>query len=196
MKTILGSLFLIMMTVSSFAQNVPDNFHSFGQGLYRGARPSIVNLQYLKSIGVTTVIDLQGGDIKDPVFGFIAGYVQAGEGADWIAFEKKEVERLGMRFVNVPLNSLGFVTGQQGFALGKIMQILDNAQNASVFIHCEHGKDRTGMVVALHRVIAQSWSPEKAHAEMVELGHGALNQIFTSGMDDFFWAVVNDREAK
>lgn len=50
---------------------------------------------------------------------------------------------------------------------------LEFIQNAVAFvdegtlIHCEHGQDRTGLVVALWR-IAQGWTKEDAYKEMME----------------------------
>jgi protein tyrosine/serine phosphatase len=43
-------------------------------------------------------------------------------------------------------------------------------------IHCQHGADRTGALVALYRVVVQGWTKEKAVLEMNQGGyhHSAL----------------------
>ena len=42
------------------------------------------------------------------------------------------------------------------------------------FIHCEHGQDRTGLLVGLHR-LSQDWTPQAAWLEMTNHGfHPAL----------------------
>ncbi|OIQ67634.1 hypothetical protein GALL_507870 [mine drainage metagenome] len=41
-----------------------------------------------------------------------------------------------------------------------------------MLIHCTHGADRTGTVIALWRIIYQGWSREAALAEMTQGGFG------------------------
>ena len=38
------------------------------------------------------------------------------------------------------------------------------------FVHCEHGQDRTGLVVAMWRVVRCGWSKDAAQQEMLDLG--------------------------
>lgn len=48
-------------------------------------------------------------------------------------------------------------------------------------VHCEHGQDRTGVLVYIYRVSVQHWSPEAARLEMMTNGfHSALG-----GLDRF-----------
>jgi tyrosine-protein phosphatase SIW14 len=175
------------------AQSTIGNFQTFGGNLYRGARPSSEDdLKTLKKLGVKTVIDLQGGDIKDNNFGMIAGLMEPGESPDWIAFERKTAEGLGMKFINLPLNSLAPIDDYEtGRAIGNILRVINDPKNQPVYVHCEHGKDRTGLVVALYRVYFQNWLKAKAHDEMLKLGH---NTFFTGDMDRFFYAVTADKK--
>jgi protein tyrosine/serine phosphatase len=80
---------------------------------------------------------------------------------------------------------------EQGKGIAKLLQVIDDPKNQPVFIHCEHGKDRTGLIVALYRVFYQGWPKAKAHNEMIALGH---SQFWTSDMDAFFEAVTADRK--
>lgn len=41
-----------------------------------------------------------------------------------------------------------------------------------VLVHCAHGADRTGMMVAIYRIVAQGWSKEDALKEMTSGGYG------------------------
>ncbi len=43
------------------------------------------------------------------------------------------------------------------------------------FVHCEHGQDRTGLIVAIHRVQADGWTKADAEGEM--LAHGFHKQL-------------------
>jgi protein tyrosine/serine phosphatase len=177
-------------TLAEVSKEVP-NFHSFGTGLYRGGRPTVEGLMALRALGVKTIIDLQGGDAKDPKYGVIAGAIETGEDPQWIRFERKISRQMGMKFINLPLNSLSPIDDEAtGKAIGSLLGVINDPKNQPVFVHCEHGKDRTGLIVALYRVYFQHWSKEKAHQEMLDLGHSTF---WTSDMDDFFYAVTKDK---
>lgn len=45
-----------------------------------------------------------------------------------------------------------------------------NAIQPGTFIHCEHGQDRTGLVVGCYRVLKQGWTKDDAWAEMMQHG--------------------------
>jgi hypothetical protein len=51
-----------------------------------------------------------------------------------------------------------------------------------IYIHCRLGKDRTGMVVALYRVLYEQWSPCPAWKEWKSFGYLAWND----GLKDYF----------
>lgn len=40
-----------------------------------------------------------------------------------------------------------------------------------VLVHCFHGRDRTGLVIAAYRMMMEGWSYEEAYAEMLRYGH-------------------------
>ncbi len=44
--------------------------------------------------------------------------------------------------------------------------------NQPVLVHCQHGADRTGMMVATLRMALEGWSRKDAIREMVEGGYG------------------------
>jgi protein tyrosine/serine phosphatase len=39
-----------------------------------------------------------------------------------------------------------------------------------IFVHCLHGRDRTGLMTAVYRVHFDGWPVEKAYEEMLECG--------------------------
>ena len=172
-----------IVSISNFAQVSPE--------IYRGGRPSSeLSFRELQNLGIKTVIDLQGGDIGNSTFGWIAGIMEPGEAPSWIAFEKKNIEARGMKFVNVPINSLDTVNATQAYGLGRAIALMNDPANQPVYVHCEHGVDRTGLLIALYRVYYQNWTRADAHDEMVDMGHGMLRQLFTGDMDAFFWAAT------
>ncbi len=178
-------------SVRSPSVSVIENFVEVSKDIYRGGRPRDGKaFDELRDRGIKTVIDLQGGDLKSPIFGWIAGILEFGENSAWIEYEKDAVELLGIRFSNVPINSLDPLDATQGYDLGRAIALMKDPSNYPIYVHCEHGIDRTGMFVALYRVFVQGWKRQAAYDEMVSAGHGIFRQIFTGDVDKFFWAVT------
>lgn len=123
------------------------NFHQVSAGIYRGAAPTSAGLVKLRSLGVRTILDLR-----------IAPKT--------VRKEKKEAERLGMRWVNVPMGSDPPTTKQ----VDTLLSTLKRAPQEPVFVHCQHGADRTGCMIGIWRVTQQRWSYPQAYAEMRRYG--------------------------
>lgn len=122
-----------------------DNFALVEDGLYRGAQPSQLGVAQLKETGVRTVIDLR--DDRNPA-------------------ERAWVEAAGMTYVNIPTNAAVVEPG-------KIAAFLDAVKDARrpVFVHCRRGRDRTGLEIAVYRIVEQEWSREAALKELYAHGH-------------------------
>lgn len=54
----------------------------------------------------------------------------------------------------------------------RFLKIVRDPNNHPVLLHCKHGADRTGMMVAIYRIVEQGWSKEAAIAEMTQGGFG------------------------
>jgi protein tyrosine/serine phosphatase len=52
------------------------------------------------------------------------------------------------------------------------LRIAADPARAPVFLHCQHGADRTGYLVAMYRVVVEGWDRERAIAEMTCDGNG------------------------
>lgn len=142
-------LFAVRVCIS--AENAAPHIHNFAQvndHLYRGAVPSPVGLEELGAMGIKTVIDLR----------------ESGEGTQ---FEKEQVEKLKMNYVNVPLKPLSAPTQPQMERL--LGLLLENGPNR-IFVHCRRGKDRTGTVIACYRIQHDGWDNHAALAEAQKLG--------------------------
>lgn len=70
---------------------------------------------------------------------------------------------------NKPLQSWGIKPAQIADVLRTIRE---RQKEGAVLVHCYHGADRTGLVVAMYRVIYQSWSLDAARSEMIDGGYG------------------------
>ncbi|HXF06462.1 MAG TPA: protein tyrosine phosphatase family protein [Blastocatellia bacterium] len=116
--------------------------------LYRSGQPSEEGFKKLAAMGIRTVIDLRG----------------AGKRA---RKERALVESLGMRYENVPLSNLRRPTDDQ---IRRIFEVIADPKARPVLVHCRRGEDRTGVVVALYRILYEGWEAEHAYREMRRFG--------------------------
>ena len=116
--------------------------------LYRGAQPNAQGLEELKKLGITTIIDLRAEDRPK---------------SEW---EKKEAERLGMHFVQIPVAGFAAPTNEE------VVQFLSLVRDPQqkVFVHCLLGEDRTGVFIATYRMSVQKWPVTQAMHEMYSFG--------------------------
>lgn len=163
------------------------------QGLYRGGRPLLDQggIQSLRDLGIKTIINLQGGDLAafgkadDPEWSRLILKLEPGEAPSAIENETNAARAAGIEEINIPLDSLEPVTEAEAVALDRLlMRIAPANLQRPIYVHCEHGKDRTGLVIGLYRMRYDGWSREKASAEMRKMGHtGLLDELFTGNMD-------------
>jgi tyrosine-protein phosphatase SIW14 len=120
------------------------NLYKVSDALYRGAQPGKEAFAELKKLGIKTVVNLKRSNR-----------------------EQKYVEQAGLKYYNIPM--FAFLPSKEKFA--RFLEIVSDPANQPVFVHCEHGADRTGAAVALYRIKIQHWDKEKAIDEMVNGGY-------------------------
>jgi len=125
------------------------NLYRIEDGLYRGAQPSAAGFKELCGLGVKAILDVAGGAGDDAL-----------------------VARDSVKLFHVPMHAWGLRDDRVLEAL----RIMADPANRPLMIHCQHGADRTGALVALYRVVVQGWTKEKAVLEMNQGGyhHSAL----------------------
>lgn len=131
------------------AKNDKDlpNFHVVSPVLFRGAAPTEEGLERLHKMGVKTIIDLR-----------IAPKT--------VAKEHTHVDQMGVKFVNLPMSDQPPTEAQiQTF----LKTIADPAQQP-VFVHCQHGADRTGAMIGIYREQVEKWPYDKTYKEMRKYG--------------------------
>jgi protein tyrosine phosphatase (PTP) superfamily phosphohydrolase (DUF442 family) len=64
------------------------------------------------------------------------------------------------------------------------LAIVSDPRNQPVFVHCREGVDRTGMMVAVYRMVVQGWSKERALAEMKDMGFNEINEPIEDYIED------------
>jgi len=71
---------------------------------------------------------------------------------------------------NQPLKSWHVTPKEIAQILQQIKEL--QTQNQRVLVHCYHGADRTGLIIAMYRIIDQGWSIAAAKQEMTAGGFG------------------------
>jgi tyrosine-protein phosphatase SIW14 len=67
-----------------------------------------------------------------------------------------------------------------------ILWDIDRAEKP-VFIHCTHGEDRTGLIVALYKVCKNEATPEEAYKDMVAHGFHPYRGLWNAWVRDVGW---------
>ena len=95
-----------------------------------------------------------------------------GEAEDW-----KEADGLAVPLLSMPIGFTQiYFTGISQTYLNAILGAIKQVRSGAVLVHCQHGEDRTGLIVAAYRVAACGWTKEAAMAEALRFGyHGYLN---------------------
>lgn len=126
-----------------------DNFHKVSETLFRSAQPTREGMKKAEELGIGTVISLRSKQ-KD---------IELAENTDL------KLIHVSMRAWNPRYEDAV-----------KVMQLLNpdnlSANEKPILIHCYHGADRTGMMVALYRMVYQNWEREEALSEMLNGGYG------------------------
>jgi protein tyrosine/serine phosphatase len=185
---------ILFVSMSAFgdagAKSPPiKNFHSVTDRIFRGSHPQTEeDFAYLQRLGVKIIINLQGGDYSDN--GWFGKNIipkwENGETPEEIAREFELAAKHDIQVVNLPLNALKVIDATHEERIETALKIM-NESTESLYIHCAHGADRTGLVVALFRMKYQHWSADAAYAEMRRLGHSVVHMITTWPMDEFFF---------
>lgn len=122
-------------------------FYQVNEHLYRGAQPLPGGMERLAILGIKTVINLRGND--------------------GVPAEETEAQQARLRYFNIPLPGLSAPKDQQ---VDQILAIINDPKNWPVFVHCNHGKDRTGTIVAVYRITHDGWTGDEAKAEAKRFG--------------------------
>ncbi|HKA25550.1 MAG TPA: tyrosine-protein phosphatase [Candidatus Eisenbacteria bacterium] len=138
-------------------------FAEIDPGLARGAKPSDTAIPYLASRGYRTVVAF----IHDPA-------------------EAERVRAAGMRYVEIPMTATIFgasiPTDQD---LERFFGVVLDSTARPVYMHCVHGKDRTGAMAALYRIEVSGWKNERALAEMDSLGFNGMYRTLRRYVRDY-----------
>ena len=174
-----GLVVALLLSVVAMAKTTPstkpagiriDNFGKINDNYYRGAQPVDGDYAALATLGVKTVIDLTGG-------------------SDAQAEEQRLVESAGMKFHRIPLTTSD---RPPEVAVSEFLKIVTDPANGPVYVHCQGGRHRTGVMTAVYRMTQDGWNADHAYSEMKEYrfegfpGHPVLKRFvydFYSALD-------------
>ncbi len=135
------------------------NFHTVEPGIYRGAAPTEAGLRRLRAMGIRTIIDLRISPRQ-------------------VRRERAEARRLGFTWINLPMGS----DPPTGREVSTLLATLKRAPQQPVYVHCQHGADRTGCMIGIWRVTRRGWAFPQAWAEMRRYGFNPHWQKLTQAV--------------
>ena len=142
----------ILATPGANARGLPVeegilNYGKISDRLYRGAQPDAEGIQSLKRLGVKLIVNLRmpGEAWKD---------------------EASLAAAAGIQYTNFPMS--GYARPDEA-QMRQILALFESASDP-VFVHCLHGCDRTGTVVACYRIQHDHWSTSLALQEARKYG--------------------------
>lgn len=137
-------------TVKRAVVRLIPNFHVVEPNIFRSSQPSDESFKVLKEqCGLKTVLFLRRSKEK-------------------IKSEKKFLEGLGIRFISIPMDG---GKEQSIETIEQCLKIISDKMNQPILIHCEAGKDRTGLVIAAYRIKYNGWSFDDALKEWILYGY-------------------------
>jgi protein tyrosine/serine phosphatase len=127
-------------------EGVP-NLNQVAPNLYRSAQPTAAGFQAAeKALKLQTVLDLRN-----------------------FHSDVDLVSGTQIRVVALRMNAW-HITQEEVISALKIIR--DAQANGPVLVHCQHGADRTGVLIAMYRILYQGWNKAQA---LDEMEHGGFN---------------------
>lgn len=120
-----------------------SNFAQVSPALYRSAQPTREGFERLKAMGVRTVVNLRN-----------------------VASDRGEMAGLGLRYVHI--HCVPWHPEDEDVVA--FLQVVSDPANHPVLVHCRHGADRTGMMVAAYRAVVEGWPMDEAMQELPRFG--------------------------
>jgi protein tyrosine/serine phosphatase len=149
------------------------NFGRINDNYFRGAQPDKRDYASLATVGIRTVIDLTyDGRADEPEF----------------------VKSAGMKFYRIPLTTSDRPSAA---AVTQFLKLVNDPTNLPVYVHCQGGRHRTGVMTAVYRMTQDGWTADRAYTEMKQYhfegfpGHPVLKKF----VYDYYSTLNNSRQA-
>jgi protein tyrosine phosphatase (PTP) superfamily phosphohydrolase (DUF442 family) len=125
-------------------EGVPNLF-KISDNLFRSAQPTAQGMKNLKEMGIETIVNLRS-----------------------FHSDRSEIGNTGLGYEHIYMKAWH----PERKEAVRFLQIATNPKRTPVLVHCQHGADRTGTMIALYRIAVQGWTKEQAIGEMTEGGFG------------------------
>lgn len=127
-----------------------NNLYKINDNLYRSEQPKRQGMRELEKLGVKTILNLRNA-----------------------RNDNNEMRNIPMASEHLRINTWKFSYNDIVNAL-----IIIKKSQKPVLIHCLHGSDRTGAVVAAYRMTVEHWTKEDAIAEFKDPRFGYHDEWF------------------
>lgn len=121
------------------------NLHRVTADLYRGAQPTAEGVRELKKMGVKTIVSLR-----------------------WLHSDRDLIGDTGLAYEHIYMKAWH----AENEDVVRFLKIVTDKSRTPVFVHCQHGADRTGTMCAVYRIAVCGWTKDEAIREMTEGGFG------------------------
>jgi len=121
------------------------NLHRVTDRIYRCAQPTAAGMQAAEKLGIKTVISLRG-----------------------FHSDKDEVESTKLKTERIYFHTWH----AEEEDVVRFLKIVTNTNARPILVHCQHGADRTGTMIAIYRMAVQGWKKDDAIKEMTDGGFG------------------------
>jgi protein tyrosine/serine phosphatase len=158
LKLVSGGLLILFVQAQApvMAQRIKrpglPNFARINKQLLRGGQPTAAGFGELKKLGVQIVVNL----------GFETAEIDR---------ERAAVEAHDMKYVSIPWRGSMEPNPKQ---IAEFLELLRSNSDKQVFVHCQRGAERTGVMVACYRIGVDSWTSDQALNEMEQFGFRGL----------------------
>jgi protein tyrosine/serine phosphatase len=121
------------------------NLHRVTTNLYRCAQPTADGLKAAEKLGIKTVISLRA-----------------------FHSDKDEIESTRLKTERIHFNTWH----AEDEDVVRFLKLVTSTNGGPFLIHCQHGADRTGTMVAIYRMAVEGWKKQDAIKEMTDGGFG------------------------
>jgi protein tyrosine phosphatase (PTP) superfamily phosphohydrolase (DUF442 family) len=121
------------------------NLCRVSDALYRGDQPSSLGMEHLKKLGIKTILNLRS-----------------------FHSDRDEIGETGLAYEHIYMKAWH----PEEEDMVRFLKIVTDPKRAPVLVHCQHGADRTGTMIAVYRIAVQGWSKDEAVREMTQGGFG------------------------
>lgn len=145
------SIYPVEKGVYLVKEGMPANTRHLAEGYWIGAMPNINNIDSMKNHGIKVILTVTRTKKEwNPV--------------------KEKIQALGIKHIYIPVGSR-FPDNSSFY--DDLMEYEPN----EIFVHCEHGGDRSGAFIAYLLVRRNKWTPQRALLAMMNPNRADINGL-------------------